>query len=188
MKAKLSRSARTPASQSGFTMLEVLVTLFVIAVALLGTAGLQSYAIKVNQGGQFRTQAVILGLDLLERIEANNEAAIAGAYAAAPLPNSAPVDCFGTACSPTNLATYDLVQFKSKLEEALPNGSATVAVAGAAPGPWTYTLQINWEERITRTAQTATATTGNTTVGAGAKTERFSYTVSRTIYNRSIVL
>src|SRR6185436_5843020 len=28
---------------SGFTLLEVLVTLFVIAIALLGTAGLQSY-------------------------------------------------------------------------------------------------------------------------------------------------
>jgi len=169
-------------------MLEVLVTLFVIAVALLGTAGLQSYAVKVNQGGQFRTQAVVLGLDLLERIEANNEAAIAGAYAADPLPDNAPVDCFGSPCSPTDLATYDLVQLKTKVEEALPNGSATVAIAGAAPGPWTYTLRINWEERITRTSRTATATTGTTTVGATGETERFSYTVSRTIYDRSIVI
>jgi type IV pilus assembly protein PilV len=174
--------------QAGFTMLEVLVTLFVIAVALLGTAGLQSYALKVNQGGQMRTQAVVLGLDLLERIEANNEAAIAGAYAANPLPAAAPVDCFGSPCTPTNLATYDLVQFKTKLEQALPNGSATVAITGAAPGPWTYTLQINWEERITQASGTAKTTTGLTTVGASGETERFSYTISRTVYNRSIVL
>ena len=171
---------------AGFTMLEVLVTLFVIAVALLGTAGLQSFASRVNQGGQLRTQAVILGLDLLERIEANNEAAKVGAYVADPLPDDAPVDCFAMSCTPTDLALYDLVQFKTKLEAALPNGDATVTRTGA--GPWTYTVQINWEERITNASRATTATTGNTTVAADAKTERFSYTVNRTIYDRLIMI
>jgi len=186
MNTRPQRSFGSSSRYSGFTLLEVLVTLVVIAVALLGTAGLQTYAMKVHQGGQFRTQAVILGLDLLERIEANNEAAIVGAYAADPLPTVAPVDCFGSACSPTDLATYDLVQVGAKLAQALPNGNATVAITGA--GPWIYTLQINWEERITRSARTATTTSGTTTVGATGETERFSYTVSRTIYNRSIVI
>lgn len=186
MDTRAQHSFGAPFRQSGFTLLEVLVTLFVIAIALLGTAGLQTYAMKVHQGGQFRTQAVILGLDVLERIEANNEAAIIGAYVASPLPTVAPVDCFGTACSPTDLATYDLVQVGVKLATSLPNGTATIAIAGA--GPWTYTLQINWEERITRSARTATTTTGLSTVGTAGETERFSYTVSRTIYNRSLVI
>jgi type IV pilus assembly protein PilV len=180
------RSFGSASRNRGFTLLEVLVTLFVIAIALLGTAGLQTYAMKVHQGGQFRTQAVILGLDLLERIEANNEAAIIGAYAANPLPTAATVDCFGTACSPSDLATYDLVQIGTKLAASLPNGTATIAIAGA--GPWTYTLQINWEERITRSARTATTTTGLSTVGTTGETERFSYTISRTVYNRSLVI
>lgn len=186
MPTRPQRSFRASSRHSGFTLLEVLVTLFVIAIALLGTAGLQTYAMKVHQGGQFRTQAVILGLDLLERIEANNDAAIVGAYVADPLPTSAPVDCFGSACSPADLATYDLVQVGDKLAASLPNGTATIDIAGA--GPWTYTLQINWEERITRSARTATTTSGTTTVGATGETERFSYTVSRTIYNRSSVI
>ena len=174
--------------QSGFTLLEVLVTLFVIAIALLGTAGMQTYAMKVNQGGQFRTQAVVLGLDLLERIEANNEAAILGSYAANPVPTTAAGDCYAGACSPTALAAYDLGQIGQKLA-ALPSGSATVSVVAiTATGPWTYTVQINWVERITRSSRTASTTSGTTTVGAAGDTERFSYTVSRTIYNRAIVL
>lgn len=171
---------------AGFTLLEVLVTLFVISMALLGTAGLQAYALKFTQSGQLRTQAIILGIDLLERIEANNEAAIIGAYVANPLPTAIPVDCDAAACTTAQLATFDLVQFGTKLAAELPSGTATVAVAGA--GPWTYTLQVSWVERIVRGSRTATATGGATDIAGGGQTENFSYTVSRTIYNRSIVI
>jgi len=173
-------------TESGFTLLEVLVTLFVIALALLGTAGLQAYAMKVTTSGQFRTQAVILGLDLLERIEANNEAAITGAYAVDPLPAAVVVDCDAADCTPADLATFDLVQFANKMQAELPSSNATVAVAGA--GPWTYTLQINWVERVTKGSRTATTSAGASTVAAGGETENYSYTVSRTIYDRSIVI
>ena len=74
LKTRIHRPQRL-SQMRGFTMIEVLVTLVIIALTLLGTAGLQSYAMKMNQGGQLRTQAVVLALDLLERIEANNAAA-----------------------------------------------------------------------------------------------------------------
>ncbi len=164
-------------SEAGFTLLEVLVTLFVIAVALLGTAGLQAYAMNGTTSGQFRTQAVILGLDLLERFEANNEAAILGAYAVDPLPTVVAVDCDANDCTTAELATFDLVQFGTKLAAELPAATATVTVAGA--GPWTYTLQINWVERLTK---------GSATTATNAQTENFAYTISRTIYDRSIVI
>jgi type IV pilus assembly protein PilV len=175
-----------PNAEAGFTLLEVLVTLFVIALALLGTAGLQAYAMKVSTSGQFRTQAVILGIDLLERFEANNEAAITGAYAANPLPTAAGTDCDAADCTPAQLATFDLFQFRAKMLAELPSATATVAFAGA--GPWTYTLQVNWVERLTRTSTTTTTTAGTSTIAAGGETENYSYTVSRTIYDRSIVI
>ena len=107
----MSRNDKYIRSSAGFTLLEVLVTIFVIALALLGTAGLQAYGMKVTQSGQLRTQAVILGLDMLERIEANNPAAVAGNYVVNPLPTAVPADCFAVLCTPAELATYDLVQF-----------------------------------------------------------------------------
>lgn len=189
MKALISfRSMRSLRTETGFTLLEVLVTLMVIALALLGTAGLQAYAMKVSQSGQLRTEAVILGADLLERIEANNEAAIAGNYAADPLPTAAPTNCYTTACTPAELATYDLVQFRNRLEAALPSSSATVAVAAAGADLWTYTVQVDWTERITRGSRTTTTSSGTTTVAAGGETENFSFTVSRTIHDRGGVL
>jgi type IV pilus assembly protein PilV len=171
---------------AGFTLLEILVTLFVLAIGILGTASLQAFALKISQGGQLRSQAVILGLDLLERIEANNPAAIAGNYAPATLPTSFPKDCATSYCLPTELATYDLVQFKNRLEAQLPGASAAITFAGA--GPFTYTIQINWEERIAKGARTQVDTGGSTTVGVSGKTERFSYTVSKMFPNRSIAV
>lgn len=171
---------------AGFTMLELLVTLFVIAIGVLGTASIQAVALKMSQGGHLRTQAVILGLDLLERVEANNPAAVAGNYAPASLPTSYDTDCAASYCLPSDLATYDLVQFKNRLESQLPGATATITVAGA--GPFTYTIQINWEERIAKPAGTTMTTSGTTSVGAAGKTEIFSYTVTKMFSNRSIVV
>jgi type IV pilus assembly protein PilV len=170
----------------GFTMIEVLVTLIIISLTLLGSAGLQSYAMKMNQGGQLRTQAVVLGLDLLERIEANNTAAVAGQYAVTTLPASYITNCYVTSCSPAALATYDLYQFAQNLTAQLPSGTATITVSGA--GPFTYTLQINWVERIAKAESSAVTTGGTTMVTGSGSTERFSYTVSRTVYDRSVVI
>jgi type IV pilus assembly protein PilV len=176
---QMKHAGRVSSPVAGFTLLEVLVTMFVIALALLGTAGLQAYAMKVTQSGQLRTEAVILGLDLLERIEANNPGAIAGNYAVDPLPTAAPSDCFAVMCTPADLATYDLVQFNTRLGAVLPGGSATVTRAAAGANLWTYTIQVDWTERITRSS--------TTTTGLG-QTESFSYTVNRTIYDRDAVL
>lgn len=175
-----------PRRDAGFSMLEILVTLFVIAIGVLGTASLQTLALKMSKGGQFRSQAVILGLDLIERIEANNPSAIAGSYAPATLPTDYPKDCRTAYCLPSELATYDLVQFKNRMESQLPGASVTISFAGA--GPFTYTIQINWEERIARPAGSTVVTSGTTSVGTSGKTETFSYTVTKSFTNRLIVV
>lgn len=166
---------RQRARQAGFSMLEVLITMFVMAVAMLGTASLQIHSLKVTQGSQFRGQAVLLGMDLLERIEANNAAAIAGAYAGTLSgPTTAP-ECAATTCTPTEMAAYDLSQLKGALRRQLPESGATVTFAGT--GPYTYTVQITWRERATRPAPSSQD-----------KTEAFSYTVNRTVYDRASAL
>ena len=158
---------------TGFTLIEVLITMFIIAIALLGTAALQAYSMKVNQGGQFRGQAVLLGIDLLERIEANNTAAIKGQYAAVLPDKSKPPDCIAKACTASQMAAYDLSEFQEALQRLLPDTSATITFAGG--GPYTYTVQINWRERLYKPKATKNV--------SDAQTETFSYTVSRTVYD-----
>jgi type IV pilus assembly protein PilV len=181
-----NRTQRPPRKSAGFTLLELLVTLFVVAIGVLGTASLQALSLKMAQAGQLRSQAVIAGLDLLERIEANNPAAVAGSYAPATIPTSFAKDCATTFCQPSELATYDLVQFITGLQAQLPGASATVTVAGA--GTVTYTIQIDWEERIAKGVGTTVDTGVTSNVGATGKTEKFSYSVSKMYPDRSLVI
>jgi type IV pilus assembly protein PilV len=169
---------RIPSRSRGFTLLEVLISIFLIALALLGSAGLQAYSVKVTQGSQFRAQAVVLGMDLAERIEANNAAAVGGSYVTT-LPSSASADdCIATACSPAQLAVYDLDQLQQNLARQLPQATASITRTGA--GPFVYTIQITWQERAYRTKSSASADS--------SPTETFSFTVDRRIYDKSTVI
>ncbi len=180
----------------GFSMIEVLVTLLVISLALLGTAGLQAYAMRLNQGGQFRTQAVFLAADLAERIEANTLGAMAGNYAKVA-GNSATYTkvaatndlCLTATCAPADLATYDLAQWQSAVAATLPQSSWTVdqTVNGSAKTdtqacvPSTYTITLQWVDRLTDTSNAAAVSTSQ--FGSNGTGEKFSYVATRTVCN-----
>ncbi len=162
----------------GFTILEVLVSITLIAIALLGSAALQAYSTKVTQGGQFRSQAVVLGMDIVERIEANNPGAVTGSYIGTlPASSNAP-DCVVSMCSPADLAAFDLDQIEQNLVRQLPGGAVTITRTGA--GPFVYTVQISWQERSYKAKATTTA--------SQSPTETLSFTVSRTVYDKSVVI
>ena len=154
-------------SQRGFSMIEILVTLVIVATALLGTAGLQLYAMRVNQGGQFRTQAIFLASDIAERMEANKQEAVNGSYVLAntTAPDALSTACQANACSTANLAIYDLNQWGNSVAALLPQPSWQVTQTTAG-NPSTYTIVISWTDRSTDKASHG---------------ETFSYTATRTI-------
>ncbi len=181
--AKASRGG-CGVGQRGFSMIEVLVTLLIVSLALLGTAGLQAYSMRLNQGGQFRTQAVFLVADLAERMEANKAAAVAGTYVTAT--SSVPVvmgtNCAAVPCTAGDLALFDLSQWQTAVAAALPQSSWTVLqpTAGATS---VYTIRVSWVDRMvdtTNAAFDATSDVGSNATGTG---ERFFYTATRTILN-----
>jgi len=170
--------------QHGFSMIEVLVTLLIISLALLGTAGLQAYSMRLNQGGQLRTQAVVLGADLAERIEANKVSAVAGGYVLANgnVANALSTACLDAPCPPAALAAFDLSQWQNAVAATLPQSSWTVAQT-IGDNPSVYTITVSWVDRLSDTTTAAfdnTAQTGSNAAGTG---ERFFYTATRTIFN-----
>ncbi len=64
----------------GFTLIEVLVSLAILAVGLLGLAMLQTTGLRYNTNSYSRTQATYLAYDLAERMRANVPAFQAGNY------------------------------------------------------------------------------------------------------------
>jgi type IV pilus assembly protein PilV len=128
-------------TNSGFTLIEVLIAMLVLAVGLLGLAGLQATSLKNNQSAYNRSQATQLAYDLADRMRAN----IAGkARYTAILPSSATAkaNCLTTTgCTPADLAENDLFEWNSAVSNNLPSGIGTLAVTGNM-----FTIRITWDE------------------------------------------
>ena len=159
-------------------MIEVLITMMIISFALLGTVGLQTYSLRLNQGGQFRTQAVFLAAELAERMEANRAGSVAANYVYACPTTAAAVStaCTTATCTASALATYDLLQWRKSVADALPTSTCSV-VQATAGNPSTYSITISWEDRKTDSNYASSAENAS---GTG---EILSYVATRTILN-----
>jgi type IV pilus assembly protein PilV len=101
----------------GFAMIEVMVTVVVVAFGLLGIAGLVSRAFVTEVEGTQRTQAMLLLQDMASRIEANR-----GNVASYVTANTAITGYTGTTlnvCNPASaLATRDVCEWGRMLAGA----------------------------------------------------------------------
>jgi len=61
--------------QSGFSLLEILITMLILTIGLLGLAGLQVMAQRAGQESFQRAQAMVLLGDIVDRINTNRAAA-----------------------------------------------------------------------------------------------------------------
>ena len=57
--------------QKGFSLVEVLVSVVILSVGILGVAGLQMLSLQQNRNSLFRADALLLGGDILDRMRAN---------------------------------------------------------------------------------------------------------------------
>lgn len=57
--------------ETGFSLIEVLIALLVLAIGLLGMASLMLTSMQSNQGAAQRSAAVVLAYDLVERMRSN---------------------------------------------------------------------------------------------------------------------
>lgn len=102
----------------GFTLLEVLVAMVILAIGLLGVAGLQATSIRNNQSAYLRSQATLMAYDVIDRMRANTTLARAGSYSVA----------LGTSGSGTGMAGIDITEWKTTLDQTLPSGDGSVTV------------------------------------------------------------
>lgn len=96
--------------QRGFSMMEVLVSLLVIGVGLLGLSGLQIASVKGTNNAHSRNVATNLAMELSERMRANPNAIDAGFYENdIDCTINEPSQCKTAAfCSPEQVARIDV--------------------------------------------------------------------------------
>lgn len=136
----------------GFTLVEVLVSLFVLSVGLLGLAALQATSMQYNTGSYFRTQATFLAYDIMDRMRANSTAVADANGTGYDQPTSSnvsiPVDCdvVTSNCSSANLALYDVGKWYQRAVATLP-GAETSPPTIDIDSTRSATITIRWTER-----------------------------------------
>jgi type IV pilus assembly protein PilV len=138
----------TRRAQSGFTMVEVLVALVVLAIGLLGIAALYLNSLQSGRTAIYRTQAITLAADLADRIRMNRTAQAAYGSVFTDVEAADP-DCASTGgCTDDELATTDLSIWKAAIADRLPGGQGQVVVTlpAAAGEPTIYVITVRWTE------------------------------------------
>jgi type IV pilus assembly protein PilV len=155
-------------NNKGFTLLEVMIAVFVLAIGLLGVAALQMTGVKNNHSANIRTQATELSYNLADRMRANIEGTVAGNYLGSAGPGVA-FNCglaspatypAGNTCTDVQMAQADLDQWFALAIASIPlvqgvgNTQITCNDAdGTDADPCTrgsrVTIQITWNEQGT---------------------------------------
>jgi type IV pilus assembly protein PilV len=117
--------------QAGATLIEVLVAIFVMAIAMLGVASLQALALKYQQGAWSRASVAVIINDYAERVRSNpgrNDLVLIAPYLRganyevqqANLIPVAAVDCAAAPCNANQLATWDMNRVLTSASTLLP--------------------------------------------------------------------
>ena len=119
-------------AQRGVTLIEVLVSILIVAFGLLAMAAMQSNAVKYQRTSEVRSMATLLVNDLADRMRANRGGFTAGNYSRSHNPYVAPdappdnADCPANCANNAELAAMDMAQWLTTVFYALPGGEAQI--------------------------------------------------------------
>lgn len=153
--------------QSGVTLVEVLVSMVIMALGLVSLAALQNFTLRYQLGSVHRAQLSGLLADYAERVRSNLDQApgeLAGAPEASPYyfsrdwaaqsdaPASAATNCSGGAtCTAAQLAAHDMAEWRQRVRSELPRGSVLVT-GDAVQG---MTVSFMWADKEYVSSSTA---------------------------------
>ena len=124
--------------QTGVSLIEVLVALFVLAFGMLGIAGMQTMAMKANQSAFERNAAVIAAYSMADRMRSNQLMARAGSYNR-DFPTEGCAAPEGTA-----IVTVDTREWLNNLAQSLGTGSCgAIACTGT---PVSCRISVRWDD------------------------------------------
>ena len=142
---------KTKRSQTGVTLIEVMIAVFVLSVGLLGHSKIQALGVRASTDANLRTQATYLLSEMMERLRANRPAADSNYYAAI---DYASIDCSdapakicsegsaGSAveCNSSEIADEDAIHWFCDVQRTMPNGNVEISVAASI-----YSVQVSWD-------------------------------------------
>jgi type IV pilus assembly protein PilV len=167
----------------GFSLIEVMVALIIIAVGMLGIAKMQALGLSTTQSSGTRSLVAIEAASLAASMHANRDYWVAGppppsftvsVATTAPLTTSVAVNdatnvlnasfnCATMVCTAPEVAAYDVQQWGSALAQVVPAALATISCNNTAV-PLSCTIQIQWAENLVSTSNTVAAASSGANV------------------------
>lgn len=152
------RVPRVRLREGGFSLVEVLVAMFIVAMGILALAGLLQASTRYSKMSELRSTATLLANDIADRIRANPMGGAVGpggydltdaAFPSPPAPPHAP--CTPSApCGPVDLARVDLADWTARVRATLPRGSARIQFhAARPPAPEYVDVWVGWADPLT---------------------------------------
>lgn len=129
---------------AGFTLIEVLIAMLVLAIGLLGLAALQINSLRNNQSAYNRTQATLLAYEMADRMRTNKTAVDSRSYVSTSSPAIHACNSISVNCPADLMAKYDLVLWYAHIISAL--GSLATGSVVYDPAIEIFTITINWPE------------------------------------------
>ena len=119
-------------TSAGFSLVEVLISIVILSIGLLGMAGLTAASMNGTNTAYYRSQATVLADDILDRMRANPAAARGEQYdiGAGPVYTAAA----GT------MARFDCEEWVNTVAQNLPGGVGIVDVFNDVA-----TIRIQWD-------------------------------------------
>jgi len=123
----------------GFNLIEILVTMLIIAVGLLGIVALQFKGLQYNHDAYSRSQINFLAYDIADRIRLNRDNAV-DYVSNYTLTATAPTGCDETMGADKD---NDLACWRLMVYNALPPGSE----ANITQASGIYEIELSWTDR-----------------------------------------
>lgn len=116
----------------GIGLIEVLISVFVLGIGLIGVSSMQVSSIKMNQGAYAQSQANIIMTEIFDRMRLNRDAFLAGAYDDLDTnedpPSAQTCVSQSSGCTGTQLASHDIREFVGFFNDVNNQGSDFVAL------------------------------------------------------------
>lgn len=120
----------------GFSLIEVLISIFVLAVGVIGVAGMQLTALHTSQQSAFQTVALQLASEMADRMRANdaqmklddgaNPFLFVDYKSSAEQSTASSKLCYAAQCDNTELAKFDIHEWGKRVATSLPGGRALI--------------------------------------------------------------
>jgi len=151
------RNLSNKSQERGFSLLEVLITIVLLAIGFLIAAKMQIHSLRSSQSAQMQVNAQQISSEIMDKMRNNLQGVAAGAYDGKTTSNAAATPCATAGCTPAQLAAKDLYEWSAHFVDvrgigsaylpSLPGESATIPATGSisAPVDGVYTINIDWQ-------------------------------------------